>query len=240
MPLRLYLAQDWQKASTLPRRGALAGRPPCPGFEASQSCWLAAGGRAARRRPVWRGRSQPAGSTLWLARARLQKQRRWVSPPGSAPHLGGEAARGQRAGRERSAHLLPSRRRAQRGETLHARKARHPPTGFWPKEASVKPVTGSARPDATARGAGGGGGASPEERVRIEGPETKARKKGGEERVVSARSLFRRPLRAPPRRPPAGGRRGLRLASCPTGRATPGCRSRPAPLRPKGDCCRTG
>lgn len=131
------------------------------------------------------GRSQPAGSTLWLARARLQKQRRWVSPPGSAPHLGGEAARGQRAGRERSAHFLPSRRRAQRGETLHARKARHPPTGFWPKEASVKPVTGSARPDATARGAGGGGGASPEERVRIEGPETKARKKGGEERVVS-------------------------------------------------------
>ena len=116
-------AQDWQKASTLPRRGALAGRPPCPGFEASQSCWLAAGGRAARRRPVWRGRSQPAGSTLWLARARLRRRRRWVSPPGSAPHLGGEAARGQRAGRERSAHLLPSRRRAQRGETLTPARA---------------------------------------------------------------------------------------------------------------------
>ena len=159
---------------------------------------------AARRRPVWRGRSQPAGSTLWLARARLQKQRRWVSPPGSAPHLGGEAARGQRAGRERSAHLLPSRRRAQRGETLHARKARHPPTGFWPKEASVKPVTGSARPDATARGAGGGGGASPEERVRIEGPERRPGRRGGR-RGSSLRAPF------------SEGRFGLRLVGRPRG-----------------------
>ena len=202
---------------------------------------LVGGGRAGGAASSRLARQKPAGGLHALAGAcQAAKATEVGQPPGSAPHLGGEAACGQRAGRERSAHLLPSRRRAQRGETLHARKARHPPTGFWPKEASVKPVTGSARPDATARGAGGAGGASPEERVRIEGPETKARKKGGEERVVSARSLFRRPLRAPPRRPPAGGRRGLRLASCPTCRATPGCRSRPAPLRPKGDCCRTG
>jgi len=200
--------------------------------------WRQAGGAASSRL----ARQKPAGGLHALAGAcQAAKATEVGQPTGKRTALrGGEAARGRRAGRERSAHLLPSRRRAQRGETLHARKARHPPTGFWPKEASVKPVTGSARPDATARGAGGGGGASPEERVRIEGPETKARKKGGEERVVSARSLFRRPLRAPPRRPPAGGRRGLRLASFPTGRATPNCRSRPAPLRPRGDCCRTG
>ena len=70
----------------------------------------------------------------------------------------------------------------------------------------MKPVTGSARPDATARGAGGGGGASPEERVRIEGPETKARKKGGEERVVSGEG-----------RPFSEGRFGLRLVGRPRG-----------------------
>ena len=148
---------------------------------------LVGGGRAGGAASSRLARQKPAGGLHALAGAcQAAKATEVGQPTGKRTALrGGEAARGQRAGRERSAHLLPSRRRAQRGETLHARKAQHPPTGFWPKEASVKPVTGSARPDATARGAGGGGGASPEERVQIEGPETKARKKGGEERVVS-------------------------------------------------------
>ena len=55
------------------------------------------------------GRSQPAGSTLWLARARLQKQRRWVSPPGSAPHFG-EARRHAGSGQGASALLTSSPR----------------------------------------------------------------------------------------------------------------------------------
>ena len=69
----------------------------------------------------------------------------------------------------------------------------------------MKPVAGSARPDATARGAGFGG--EPEERARIEGPGTKARKRGGgrEGRVASLRAPF------------SEGRFGLRLVGRPRG-----------------------